>query len=149
LSLERFFRRALGGHASDELPGLGGLERRVMHALWGTGERSVREVHDSFAGELAYTTLMTTMDRLYRKALLTRRKEGRAYVYAARVTPGELRQGATRGLLDRLLGEDRESARPILSCIVESVSDRDRLLLDDLERLVRAKRRALDGREPE
>ena len=133
----------------DELPGLGGLERRVMQALWGKGERSVREVHDSFAGELAYTTLMTTMDRLFRKALLARRKQGKAYVYSARVTPGELRQGATRGLLDRLLGEDRESARPILSSIVESVSERDRLLLDDLERLVRAKRRALDGQEPE
>jgi predicted transcriptional regulator len=149
LSLERLFRRRAEGGSEDDLPGLGGLERRVMQALWLGGEWSVREVHDAFAGELAYTTLMTTLDRLFRKSLLTRRKQGKAYVYAARVTPGELRQGAARGLLQRLLGADRESARPILSCIVESVSERDRELLDDLERLVRAKRRALAGREPE
>ena len=100
-------------------------------------------MQEAFAGELAYTTLMTTLDRLFRKGLLARRKEGRAYVYSARVSHGELRQGAARGLLSRLLGADRESARPILSSIVESVSERDRELLDDLERLVQDRRRAL------
>jgi predicted transcriptional regulator len=129
--------------SGDGLPGLGGLERRAMQAIWRGGEQSVREVHEAFAGELAYTTLMTTLDRLFRKGLLTRRKQGRAYVYSARVTPGEFRQGAARGLLRHLLGQDRESARPVLSSIVESVSERDRELLDELEALVRAKRRAL------
>ena len=133
---------------SDGLPGLGGLERRVMQAIWRRGEQSVREVREDFAGELAYTTLMTTLDRLFRKGLLTRRKQGRAYVYSAQVTPGEFRQGAARGLLGHLLGQDRESARPVLSSIVESVSERDRELLDDLEALVRAKRRALGEEDP-
>jgi len=135
--------------ADEEVPGLGHLEQRVMAALWQGGERSVRDVQEAFAGELAYTTLMTTMDRLFRKGLLARRKQGRAYVYSARVSHGELRQGAARGLLARLLGADRESARPILSSIVESVSERDRALLDDLERLVRARRRALEEGETE
>jgi BlaI family transcriptional regulator, penicillinase repressor len=130
--------------AADDLPGLGHLEHRVMTALWRGGEKSVRDVHGTFAGELAYTTLMTTLDRLFRKGLLARRKEGRAYVYRAQVSRGELRQGAARGLLARLLGRDRESARPILSSIVESVSERDRDLLDDLERLVQDRRRALE-----
>jgi predicted transcriptional regulator len=132
--------------ASGELPGLGGLEGRVMQVVWGGGEWSVRDVHEAFSGELAYTTLMTTMDRLFRKTLLARRRLGKAYVYSARVTPGEFRQGAARGLLHRLLGADRESARPVLSCIVESVSERDRELLEELETLVRAKRRALEAR---
>lgn len=114
-----------------------------MTALWQGGEKSVRDVQETFAGELAYTTLMTTLDRLFRKGLLARRKEGRAYLYSARVSHGELRQGAARGLLSRLLGKDRESARPILSSIVESVSERDRELLDDLERLVQDRRREL------
>jgi predicted transcriptional regulator len=135
---------ALGARpAADELPGLGHLEHRVMAALWQGGERSVRDVQEELGGELAYTTLMTTLDRLFRKGLLARRKEGRAYVYSARVSNGELRQGAARGLLSRLLGRDRESARPILSSIVESVSERDRELLDDLERLVQDRRREL------
>jgi predicted transcriptional regulator len=147
VNLERVFRRALGRGADDDLPGLGVLERRVMRALWTGGAMSVRSVHEVFAGELAYTTLMTTMDRLFTKGLLERRKEGRAFVYAPRMSPEELRQGATRGLLALLLGADRESARPVLSCIVESVGERDRELLDDLERLVRAKRRALESGE--
>jgi predicted transcriptional regulator len=134
--------------ADVEVPGLGRLERRVMAALWQGGERSVRDLQEAFARELAYTTLMTTMDRLFRKGLLARRKQGRAYVYSARVSHRELRQGAARGLVLRLLGADRESARPILSSIVEGVSERDRALLDDLERLVQARRRALrDGEE--
>jgi predicted transcriptional regulator len=142
LSLEGSFGRE-ARPAADELPGLGHLEHRVMTALWQGGEKSVRDVQETFAGELAYTTLMTTLDRLFRKGLLARRKEGRAYLYSARVSRGELRQGAARGLLSRLLGRDRESARPILSSIVESVSERDRDLLDDLERLVQDRRRAL------
>ena len=128
----------------DNLPGLGVLERRVMQALWTGGAMSVRALRDVFADDLAYTTLMTTMDRLFSKGLLERRKEGRAFVYTPRMSPEEFRQGAARGLLGRLMGKDRETARPILSCIVESVSERDRDLLDDLERLVRAKRRALE-----
>jgi len=106
---------------------------------------TVRSLRDLFADELAYTTLMTTMDRLFSKGLLERRKEGRAFVYTARMSPEEYRQGAALGLLGRLMGADRETARPILSCIVESVSERDRDLLDDLERLVRDKRRALES----
>ena len=119
-------RTSVCTYGGEDLPGLGHLEHRVMAALWQGGERSVRDVQEAFAGELAYTTLMTTMDRLFRKGLLARRKRGRAYVYSARVSHGELRQGAARGLLARLLGADRESARPILSSIVESVSERDR-----------------------
>ena len=143
MSLERPFGRE-ARPAADEMPGLGRLEHRVMAALWQGGERSVRDVQEEFEGELAYTTLMTTLDRLFRKGLLARRKQGRAYLYSARVSHGELRQGAARRLVSRLLGTDRKSARPILSSIVESVSERDRELLDDLERLVRARRRALE-----
>jgi predicted transcriptional regulator len=119
-----------------------------MQALWTGGAMSVRALRDAFADELAYTTLMTTMDRLFSKGLLERRKEGRAFVYTPRMSPEEFRQGAARGLLGLLMGADRAAARPILFCIVESVSERDRDLLDDLERLVRAKRRALESGKP-
>ncbi|MFI5008268.1 MAG: BlaI/MecI/CopY family transcriptional regulator [Solirubrobacterales bacterium] len=147
MNLERIFRHAVGRGADDNLPGLGALEHRVMRALWTGGPMSVRALRDLFADELAYTTLMTTMDRLFSKGLLERRKEGRAFVYTPRMSPEEYRQGAALGLLGRLMGADRETARPILSCIVESVGERDRDLLDELERLVRAKRRALESGE--
>jgi predicted transcriptional regulator len=124
----------------DRLAGLGPLERRVMDAVWRSGEASVRDVHATL-GELAYTTLMTTLERLHRKGLLDRRKTGKAFLYRARRTAAELRQDAARGLLASLLSVDGDEARPILSCIVEAVGARDRAMLDDLSRLVRRKRR--------
>src|SRR5215510_8451318 len=62
-------------------PTLGFLERSVLDSLWRHGGfASVREVSHDFP-DSAYTTLMTTLDRLYRKGLLERERVGRAYVY--------------------------------------------------------------------
>jgi predicted transcriptional regulator len=49
---------------------LGSLERQVLEKLWAFGrEVTVRELQETFGGSLAYTTLMTTMDRLFKKRL--------------------------------------------------------------------------------
>ena len=61
---------------------LGKLERQVMEETWRLGEVSVRDIHRVFEERIAYTTLMTTLDRLFKKKLLERRKDGRAFVYA-------------------------------------------------------------------
>jgi predicted transcriptional regulator len=85
---------------------LGALERQVMEHLWRAGrEASVRDVHEAFAPSLAYTTLMTTLDRLHKKGLLRRRKEGRAFVYAPSVSPEQLHQLLEE--LARLVSEKR------------------------------------------
>lgn len=63
---------------------LGPLEKRVLELLWGYGRAvTVRHVQLKFPN-LAYTTLMTTLDRLYRKGVLLRRRHGRAFVRVAR-----------------------------------------------------------------
>jgi len=62
---------------------LGKLERQVLEETWRLGEVSVRDIYRSFDERIAYTTLMTTLDRLFKKNLLERRKDGRAFVYAA------------------------------------------------------------------
>ncbi|PYS93463.1 MAG: CopY family transcriptional regulator [Acidobacteria bacterium] len=124
------------------LPALGKLERAVMQAAWRRGMVSVRDVHEDFGGRIAYTTLMTTLDRLYKKNLLDRRKDGRAFIYAPRVSPEELERGIAQDVIDALLGRG-DAAEPLLACIVEAVSERDRELLDELERLVKEKRRQL------
>jgi predicted transcriptional regulator len=129
------------------VPALGKLERAVMEEVWKRQEVSVREMHVAFDERLAYTTLMTTFDRLYRKGLLDRRKSGRAFVYAARVTREELEQGVAEDVIDSLLGRNANSVEPILACIVETVSERDRELLDALDQLVKEKKRELQGRE--
>ena len=128
----------------DSQPRFGPLEWRVLEALWGRGaEASVRDLHGGFV-DLAYTTLMTTLDRLYRKGVLSRRRAGRAFVYAPALSRAELEQQRAATALDALLGAggDAESLRPVLSFFVETVGARDRALLDELERLVRDRRRA-------
>jgi predicted transcriptional regulator len=123
--------------------GLGALERGVMDVVWERGEVSVREACARVDPDIAYTTVMTTMDRLYKKGLLTRRKVGRAFVYAATASREDVEDAVANDLVRSLLQRDSEPL-PLLSSLVDAVSDRDRALLQELERLIREKRRALD-----
>src|SRR5213593_260505 len=113
---------------------LGSLERDVMAIAWSAPEISVRDACARLQSSVAYTTVMTTMDRLFKKGLLTRRKVGRAFVYSATVTKDELEEAVASELVHSLLERDRGEALPILSSLVDAVSDRDRALLDQLER---------------
>lgn len=132
------FRRNSSGLASV----FGALELRVLEALWRRGsDASVRDVHGDFPGA-AYTTVMTTMDRLHRKGILDRSKLGRAFVYRPRFSREALETAAAARALGPLL--QGGSARPILSFFVEAVSQEDERLLDELEQLIRAKRRERD-----
>jgi predicted transcriptional regulator len=126
---------------------LGRLEREVMEEAWERGETSVAEVHKSFGERVAYTTLMTTLDRLFKKGLLERRKDGRAFLYSPRVSREEFERGVAEDVIDGLLDRDAEMVEPLLACIVETVSERDREHLDTLLRLVQEKRQELDGGE--
>ena len=122
---------------------LGTLERQVMDLAWSWPELSVREAYDQIGGQVAYTTVMTTCDRLYKKRLLTRRKTGRAFVYAAALTREALDSVVASELVGGLLQGDSADSLPLLSSLVDAVSARDRALLQELERLVAEKRDAL------
>lgn len=121
---------------------LGKLELRVMNELWRRGESSVADVHRAFGEEQAYTTLMTTLDRLYRKDFLVRRKEGRAFLYTPSFSREGLEQKFKENLIDNLLGGNK--VEPVLSFLVDKVSEQDHALLDELDRLVKEKREALN-----
>jgi predicted transcriptional regulator len=123
---------------------LGSLERDVMALVWGRGDTSVRDACDELGAAVAYTTVMTTMDRLFKKGLLARRKIGRAFVYSAAASRAEIEGAVASELVHSLLQREGEPL-PVLSSLVDAVSDRDRALLDELERLIREKRRR---REP-
>jgi predicted transcriptional regulator len=72
---------------------LGDLEREVMTQLWdAAGPLTVRQVHERLQRDrdLAYTTVMTVLDRLAKKDVVTRRKEDRAYLYAPAQTREEM-----------------------------------------------------------
>lgn len=117
----------------------GTLELRVLEAMWARGgEANVRDMLDAFPNA-AYTTLMTTMDRLHRKGVLERRRDGRAFVYRTVSSREAMESGLVARALEPLL--KGASAQPVLSCLVDEVSRHDEKLLDELERLVREKRR--------
>ena len=123
---------------------LGPLERQLLAALWTRGSSTVREILDVGDIKLAYTTVMTTLDRLYKKQLLNRVAEGRAFRYSPRYTQEELEKAAVGETIKQLLGSG--AALP-LSYLVEAVSEHDASLLDDLQRLLDEKRRELGNRE--
>ncbi|MGB6678033.1 MAG: BlaI/MecI/CopY family transcriptional regulator [Terriglobales bacterium] len=123
---------------------LGPLERQLLAALWTRGSSTVREILAVGDIKLAYTTVMTTLDRLYKKQLLNRVAEGRAFRYSPRYTQEELEKAAVGETIRQLLGSG--AALP-LSYLVEAVSEHDASLLDDLQRLLDEKRRELGNRE--
>jgi predicted transcriptional regulator len=123
---------------------LGPLEARVLEAVWGCGRAlTVREVQGRFP-DLAYTTLMTTLDRLYRKRLLLRSRRGRAFAYEGRRSPEEALHELLSGQMRELLQESGAST-PVLSALVSAVSRQDGALLDELDALVQAEYARLKG----
>lgn len=148
MKIPRFTLRGFKRPSEVVAPALGELEREVMERVWQVGgEISVREIHHFFGERTAYTTLMTTLDRLYKKGLLVRRKSGRAFLYAPRFSREEFERGVAEDVLDDLLARGTQGTRPMLAYLVETVSEHDRELLDELDRLVKQKKRELRDKE--
>jgi BlaI family transcriptional regulator, penicillinase repressor len=122
-------------------PRLGDLERQVMDHLWAdrSGERwfTVREVHESLARDrdIAYTTVMTVLQRLAKKRLALEAREGRAYLYRATSSRGALTAAVMRDALDAAPAADRAVA------IAHFVDQASRAEVDTL-------RAAVDARTP-
>ncbi|MDP4961821.1 MAG: BlaI/MecI/CopY family transcriptional regulator [Mycobacterium sp.] len=121
-----------------KLTGLGALERAVMDQLWDAdAPQTVRQVHDTLRAqrELAYTTVMTVLQRLSRKGLVTQIRDDRAYQYAALRGRDELVAGLMVDALDQ--AADSGGRRAALMSFVERVgaeeADALRRALADLE----------------
>jgi len=125
---------------------LGPLEKQLLQTLWKCGSATVRELLAQTNSELAYTTVMTTLDRLYKKQLLDRKAEGRAFRYMPRHSPEELQKAAADDAIRQILASNGTSSLP-LSCFVEAITEHDAKLLDQLQELVERKRRELRKRE--
>lgn len=114
-----------------------------MEVMWSCGESNVRDVVEKLDNRLAYTTVMTTLDRLYKKGLLDRYKSDRAFVYTARVTSGEWERQRAGDLVAGFLAGPQPSPDLLLSSLVDAVGHYDAMLLDALEEKIRDKRREL------
>jgi predicted transcriptional regulator len=123
---------------------LGPLETQLMKWLWQKGSGTVRDIMETGEVEGAYTTIMTTLDRLHKKGLLMREPEGRAFRYSPAQTEDEFNGEMVRNAIRHML-EATESSTVPLSFLVEAITEHDRRLLDELERQIERKRRELDG----
>ena len=114
----------------------------MLEALWERATpQSVRELQPAFAG-VAYTTLMTTLDRLHRKGVLDREKAGRAFAYRPRHTREALLSDLAGEALSAVFGSRAADLESILSFFIETVSREDHESLAALERLVAERRKA-------
>ena len=92
------------------------LELLCLKALWSLGEGSVKEVRVQVepSRPLAYTTVMTVLDRLVRRGVVTRRKAGRAFVYAPSVSRDAMRRLALEEFLEAYFEGSREQLAAFL-----------------------------------
>lgn len=119
----------------------------MLDALWTLNvPATVRDLQPLFAGT-AYTTLMTTLDRLHRKGVLERAKTGRAFVYRHRWTRRDLIARLAGEQLGALIAPD-PALQPLVSFFVDAVTHRDEEVLGELERLVARRRADSDEEKP-
>ena len=87
---------------------LGDLQRAVMEIIWERGEASVHQVRDRLKSEkrLAYTTILTTLQKLERIGWLKHRNEGKSYVYLPTRSREQAGAGSVKGFLKRVFDGD-------------------------------------------
>ena len=118
-----------------------------MEAMWSSGSEQRARVVGRLERKLAYTTVMTTLDRLFKKGLLEREMTDRAFVYSSQALARGLGPSAGGRNDGRLPGGPRRSlVEMLLSCLVDAVGTHDAMLLDELEKKIQRKREELAGK---
>jgi predicted transcriptional regulator len=126
--------------AAAAIGGLGRREREVLAVLYELESASVQDVCARLSAELAYTTVMTTLDRLYRKGLLRREKQGRAFIYRTALSAKDMEGRRAAELVRRFFAESEAQREVLVSCLVDAVHGYDAELLDRLEATIREAR---------
>ena len=139
----RFFKPHIGAPLQTTPPELGPLEIAVMEIIWRRGESNVHHVIAEMDRALAYTTVMTTLDRLYKKGLLDRRKQERAFLYLPRLSRAAWEHKRAGDFVAGFLSRPQPSRELLISCLVDAVGEHDEALLDELEKKIRNKRREM------
>jgi predicted transcriptional regulator len=141
-----FLRPKTADRSPAGQPALGHLETTVMELLWDHGESNVHDVVEKLGRPLAYTTVMTTLDRLYKKGMLVRRKSARAFLYSPRWSRREWEEKQAGEFVAGFLAGPQPAGELLISCLVEAVGQRDEALLDELEKKIWLKRKELGQR---
>jgi predicted transcriptional regulator len=125
---------------------LGPLELEMLEEVWSRGSVTVRELLADGKIRQAYTTIMTTLDRLFKKGLLDRTEEGKAFRYSAQCAPAEMPRFVAVAGMRRWISSTTPSSLP-LSYFVEAITTHDARLLEELRVLVEQKRSELKKRK--
>lgn len=122
----------------------GDLEADIMKIVWKSKEVRVRDVFEDLRLEknLAYTTVMTIMNRLVEKNILKKEASGNAFVYSPTISESEFTTLVVSEVLEGLL---EDFADPALSHIVERLSAKDSQKLKKLEQLIQERRAMGEG----
>ena len=111
------------------------LAMEILEVLWSDGECSVREVVRRLRRPVAYTTVMTTLDRLFKKDVVGRRMQDRAYIYSPSVTREQWRETLAREVVARLQASP-EGAPELLTCLLKTLLEQQPQLLKEINPLI-------------
>ena len=113
----------------------GSLESEILACLATAGQPlTPAQVQAEIGGDLAYTTVMTTLSRLYAKGALERAATGRAYAYTLFGGTDLARSNMTAHQMLKLLDEEADRASVLTRFVAELKPEDEKLLTDLLER---------------
>jgi predicted transcriptional regulator len=141
------FKRARRASGAAKHASLGPLETNIMNLLWDCGEGNVHLVCGKLDRPLAYTTVMTTLDRLYKKGYLSRRKKERSFLYRPCLSREEWERRRAGDFLAPFFAHSAGSGKLLISCLVDVAGNADEALLDELERKIKSKREELNRKK--
>jgi BlaI family transcriptional regulator, penicillinase repressor len=104
------------------------LELEIMQVLWESGSSTVAEVQPRLQAELAYTTVQTMLNVLWRKHKVKRVQDGRAFRYEPVVSRERATGSALRDLVSRMFGGSSEA-------LLMAMVDTRQISADELARL--------------
>ncbi|MEZ5528653.1 MAG: BlaI/MecI/CopY family transcriptional regulator [Porticoccaceae bacterium] len=124
---------------------LGELEKQVLQYLWETPEADAKQVHGALTKHRGGTlnTIQSTLDRLFKKELLTRHKQGHAYYYRAKIGREELIAQLIQEVTVDFINEDEDSLIAAFSSVSAGLDDEK---LSQLEKMIQQQRQ-LRGQE--
>ena len=123
----------LNGIRKQEMPALGPRELDVLDQLWRHASLSVQQLHNHLSADLSLNTVQSTLERLHRKGLVKRNKQGRAFIYSAGLTRSEV---VSRVLNDLARDVGRGDLAPIISGFAEFMSADDANIEQELLRVL-------------
>jgi predicted transcriptional regulator len=119
---------------------LGELEKQVLHYLWSTAESDAKQVHAVLGQSRgnSLNTIQSTLERLFKKGLLSRTKQGHAYCYSAKVDRETLLAKLISNVTSDFVADGEHS---LIAAFSSASANLDDAQLEQLQTLIEAQRK--------